>query len=169
MLQLIFGGRNLYCIGVIIWYAPSILLDYGYIPSASPWSNRNRRGYTGTYPMSRPPVSILLWINLVSDWSGAKSPGRGAMPIIESIVSENASQPSQKTRGVMLPYLLPSFGYSASAHCWTSICVFIAKPTFSFNATSVFCFSLGSPWNHSARSGSLWRLPSFCWTELEPC
>ena len=43
--------------GLLVGYVPSILLGYGYIPSAAPRCNRNRQGYIGAYPTLRPPIS----------------------------------------------------------------------------------------------------------------
>ena len=42
------------------------------------------------------------FINMPSDWSRTKSLGGGAVPIKESIATENASRPTQKMRGEML-------------------------------------------------------------------
>ena len=49
--------------------------------------------------MSRPPKSLTYCvINLASDWSRAKSPGGGAVPIKESVATENHNQ-SRKREG----------------------------------------------------------------------
>ena len=44
--------------GLLVGYAPSILLGYGYIPSAAPLGNRNRGGYIGAYPTLK---SMFAW------------------------------------------------------------------------------------------------------------
>ena len=74
-------------------------------------------GYPEAQPRG-PQYLTYCAINLVSDWSRAKPPGGGAVPIKESVATENASQPTQKTRGEILLDFLPSSGYTSRACCW---------------------------------------------------
>ena len=43
--------------GLLVGYAPSILVGYGYIPSAVPRGNCNSGGYIGEYSTLRPQIS----------------------------------------------------------------------------------------------------------------
>ena len=71
--------------------------------------NRNRGGYkmhnlrVGVVYLTCTSLCMHDFINMQSDWSRTKSPGGGAVPIKESVATENASRPTQKTKGEMLP------------------------------------------------------------------
>ena len=55
--------------------------------------------------LSNLDFTLRMWdfINMLFDWSRTESPGGGAVPVKESVATENASRPTQKTRGDMRP------------------------------------------------------------------
>ena len=69
-----------------------ILRGCGY-PEAQPRGcNRNQGGYQAHILQVGPQYLTYCVINLASDWSRAKSPGGGAVPIKESVATENHNQ-----------------------------------------------------------------------------
>ena len=70
---------------------PSIFHGCGYPEAQARGCTHNQGGYY---------IGMYYTLNLASaDWSRAKTPGKGAVAITESVATDNVSQPIQKTRG----------------------------------------------------------------------